>query len=81
MNKDQIAIYQAPDGKTSVEVKLIQETVWLSQEQMGNCLTSQKKPLMNILKIFTKRMNSQKKIQKGNSEIPNFLTNRPITTI
>jgi hypothetical protein len=31
---DKVAIYQAADGKTSLEVHLEQETVWLSQAQM-----------------------------------------------
>ena len=31
----QIILYQAPDGKTKIEVKLQDETVWLSQAQMA----------------------------------------------
>lgn len=32
---DKIVIYQAADGKTTVDVKLENETVWLSQAQMS----------------------------------------------
>lgn len=34
MNKGEIIIYQAPDGKTRLEVQLEDETVWLTQSQM-----------------------------------------------
>ena len=33
-NKGEIVIYKAKDGKTSLDVKLEQETVWLSINQM-----------------------------------------------
>lgn len=32
---NQIEIYQGVDGQAQVEVKFEQETVWLSQKQMG----------------------------------------------
>ncbi len=35
MENSEIKIYKTPDGKTSIEVKLEQETVWLSQKQMA----------------------------------------------
>jgi death-on-curing family protein len=35
MESSEIKIYKTPDGKTSIEVKLEQETVWLSQKQMA----------------------------------------------
>jgi len=33
-NKGEIIIYQTEDGQTSLEVKLIEETVWLNLNQM-----------------------------------------------
>jgi hypothetical protein len=33
-NKGEIIMYQAPDGQTAIEVKLENETVWLTQAQM-----------------------------------------------
>ncbi len=33
MNKSEIKIYKTNEGKTSIEVKLEKETVWLSQKQ------------------------------------------------
>lgn len=35
MNQDKIIIYQTQDGKTSIDVKLEQDTVWLTQAQMA----------------------------------------------
>ena len=35
MENSEIKIYKTPDGKTSIEVKLEKETVWLSQKQMA----------------------------------------------
>jgi hypothetical protein len=35
MEESKIVIYQTPDGKTSVDVKLENETVWLTQAQMA----------------------------------------------
>ena len=34
MENKQVIIYQTPDGKASIEVKLEQDTVWLNQSQM-----------------------------------------------
>ena len=35
MDQNKIAIYQTQDGKTSIDVKLEQDTVWLTQAQMA----------------------------------------------
>ena len=35
MDKGEIVIYQADDGKSALEVKLREDTVWLTQKQMG----------------------------------------------
>lgn len=35
MEQSKIVIYQAQDGKTSIDVKLEQDTVWLTQAQMA----------------------------------------------
>ena len=32
---DKIIIYQTADGQTSIDVKLEQDTIWLSQAQMA----------------------------------------------
>lgn len=34
--EEQIVIYQTEDGKTAIDVRIENETVWLSQAQMAN---------------------------------------------
>ena len=38
--KNNIVIYQSDDGKTKIDVKLENETVWLSQQQMAEVFTT-----------------------------------------
>jgi len=35
MNNSELLIYQDTDGKVKIDVRLEEETVWLSQEQMS----------------------------------------------
>ncbi len=35
MDKGEIIIYQTEDGKSSLEVKLQEDTIWLTQKQIG----------------------------------------------
>ena len=35
-NKSNIIIYQSEDGQTHIEVQMDEDTVWLSQQQMGD---------------------------------------------
>jgi hypothetical protein len=38
--KNNIVIYQSDDGKTKIDVKLEDETVWLSQQQMADLFST-----------------------------------------
>ena len=38
--KNNIVIYQLEDGKTKIDVKLEDETVWLSQQQMAELFST-----------------------------------------
>jgi hypothetical protein len=53
-NRGKIVIYQIKDGKTSIDVKLENETVWLNQAQMAELFqtdrTSIVKHVNNIYK-------------------------------
>jgi len=35
MNNSEILIYRNPDGTIKIDVRLEEDTVWLSQEQIG----------------------------------------------
>ena len=55
MQTGEIIIYQSPDGNTSIDVKLENETVWLNQKQIAELFGTQRpaitKHLVNIFKI------------------------------
>lgn len=55
MENNQIIIYQTPDGQTSIDVTLDQDTVWLDQQQLSELFqtdrTSITKHIKNIYKL------------------------------
>ena len=52
-NKGEIVIYQTEDGQTSLEVKLIEETVWLNLNQMAELFKRDKSVISrHISNIF-----------------------------
>ena len=51
--KNNIVIYQSEDGKTKIDVKLEEETVWLSQQQMAELFnTSRSNIIEHINNIY-----------------------------
>lgn len=51
--KDQIIIYQTTDGTTSIEVKLENDTIWLTQAQMQELFSQTKQNIsLHINNIF-----------------------------
>ncbi len=53
MSTDQIIIYQTADGQTAVDVKLLEETVWLTQGQMQKLFNQTKQNIsLHINNIF-----------------------------
>lgn len=54
MNKGQIIIYETPDGNTQIDVKLDQDSVWLSQNQIADLFGTKRPAITKHLKnIFT----------------------------
>ena len=47
-----ILIYQVHDGQSGVEVRLDQDTVWLTQAQIMDFFESSKANIVTILSIF-----------------------------
>jgi hypothetical protein len=67
--KNNIVIYQSDDGKTKIDVKLEDETVWLSQQQMADLYDTTKQNIsLNIKNIF----DEEELIE--NSTVKEFLT-------
>jgi hypothetical protein len=53
-NHGEIIIYQTDDGQTKIEVHMIDETVWLSQEQMAELFQTAKSNVsMHISNVFS----------------------------
>lgn len=51
--KNNVIIYQSEDGKTKIDVKLEEETVWLSQQQMADLYDTTKQNIsLHIKNIF-----------------------------
>lgn len=48
--KGQIIIYQADDGKTTIDVRLEDETVWLTQKQLADLYQSSKANISEHIK-------------------------------
>lgn len=70
-NKGEIVIYKAKDGKTSLEVKLEEDTVWLTQQQLTQLFNRDRtvitKHINNIFK--EKELDEKSNVQK--MHIPN----------
>jgi hypothetical protein len=49
-NKGEIIIYEMPDGQTTIDVKLENDTVWLTQEQMANLFDKSKSTVNEHIK-------------------------------
>jgi len=54
MNNSELLIYQAPDGQIKIDVRLEEETVWLTQVHMAQLFGKSKKTISeHIRNIFT----------------------------
>ena len=52
----QVVLYQTPDGKTSLEVRLEGDTVWLTQAQMAELFKNTKQNIsLHTRNIFRER--------------------------
>ncbi len=78
MNKTNIIIYQTQDGKTKIETKLENETVWLSQEQMSELFQKSRSTINEHIKnIYRENELEESASMKkfGNSEFAKKPTN------
>lgn len=54
MTNDQIIIYQTSDGQTAIDVKLINETIWLNQYQLAELFDTDRTSLVKHIKNIFK---------------------------
>lgn len=57
MDKGQFLLYQTPDGESKIEVKLQDDTVWLSLDQMAELFQRNKSTIPDTLRMYWKRGN------------------------
>lgn len=68
-NKSQIIIYQTESGNTKIDVRLENETVWLTQKLMAELFQTTKQNIsLHIINIF------EEGELKQESTVKNFLT-------
>lgn len=78
MNETTIIIYQSEDGKTRIETRLENETVWLTIDQMAELFQKSRSTINeHILNIFEEQELDQKQSMKkiGNSDFSTKPTN------
>lgn len=55
--QEPIVIYQSANNKTKIEVRLKEETVWMTQKQMAELFGKNVRLLMSTLKMSIKKVN------------------------
>ena len=87
MNNSEIIIYQNPDGNIKIDVRLEEETVWLTQDQMAILFGKAKSTISEHIKNVFTEGKQQVKIWRRSYDIPpppmdksdpNHPTNYPI---
>lgn len=65
-DKDQVVLYQAPDGAITLDVRLEDETVWLTQQQMAALFATERSVITRHLRnIFaTNELEEKSNVQK-----------------
>ena len=58
---DKIVIYRTEDGQTAIDVKLEQDTVWLSANQMSTLFDRDEKTIRKHKIMCLRRMNWKEK--------------------
>ena len=68
MNTGEILLYQNQHGSIKIDVRLEEETVWLTQPRLLCFLVKEEVQLQSILQMFLKRENLTKKWYVGISD-------------
>jgi len=77
MQTGEIIIYQTPDGQTSIDVKLENETVWLRQDQMAQLFDRERTVITKHINNIFKEMELDRKSNVQNLHIIN--SDKPVT--
>lgn len=69
-SRGEIVLYQTADGRTSIDVKLENETAWLSKEQMAMLFERDGQLFPDTSRTFLKKENSTRKWYVQNLHTP-----------
>lgn len=78
MPKEQVIIYQTPDGATAIDVKLENETVWLTQAQMVILFGRDQSVISRHIKNIFREEELEEKSNMQNMHIAN--SDKPVNT-
>jgi prophage maintenance system killer protein/prophage antirepressor-like protein len=78
MSEEQIIIYQTPNGGTTIDVKLKNETVWLTQAQMVKLFERDQSVISRHIKNIFREEELDEKSNMQNMHIAN--SDRPVNT-
>ena len=68
MEENKIVIYQTEDGQTQIDVRLENETVWLTQAQMVELFQTTKQNVsLHLNNIYIRKVNSKRREQSRNT--------------
>ncbi len=76
-NKSEIILYQTEDGTTEVDVKLVENTVWLNQSQMSELFQRDQSVISRHLNNVFKEGELERKSNMQIMHIP--ISDKPVT--
>ena len=74
MDKGQFLLYQTPDGDSQIEVKLQNDTVWLSLDQMAELFQRNKSTISRHILIYAGKISAKLAKEKADKEYDKFYT-------
>ena len=81
MDKGQFLLYQTPDGDSQIEVKLQNDTVWLSLDQMAELFQRNKSTISRHIKNVLEDGELEEKSVVAFFATTEFLSNSPSSKI
>lgn len=78
MDKGQFLLYQTPDGDSQIEVKLQNDTVWLSLDQMAELFQRNKSTISRHIKNVLEDGELQEEAITLTSCLQEYVTSAPV---
>lgn len=81
MNQDKIAIYNAPDGEISIDVRVENETIWLTQKQIAELFGTEVPAISKHIKNIFENGELMKETTVSKMEIVQLIGNNALVAI